>query len=45
MENVAGVKKKSKRKEKSVWKAVWVRVQASLCEVAIGRRVAGFLVV
>jgi hypothetical protein len=23
-------------------KSVWVRVQASLCEVAIGRRVAGF---
>jgi len=27
---------------KSVWKAVWVRVQALLCEVAIGRRVTGF---
>jgi hypothetical protein len=27
-----------------VWKAVWIRVQASLCEAAIGRRITGFTV-
>jgi hypothetical protein len=47
MENVAGVKKKNKRKERGKrvgMKAIWIRVQASLCETAIGRRITGFTV-
>ena len=28
----------------SVWQAVWIGVQASLCEAAIGRGITGFTV-
>ena len=47
MENVGQVKEVKKRCKggRSVWEAVWIRGQASLCEVTIGRRDPSFFVV
>jgi hypothetical protein len=37
-----GSKEEKQGAREALWEAVWIRVQASLCEVAIGRRDPGF---
>ena len=41
MENV----EEKQGERESVWEAVWVRFQTSLCEVEVGRRDPGFFII